>query len=125
LSNRFILAGPFIPWNKKVFNQLIFLLKKTITVKYNGERILRYSFILPSGSVKIRYYGIYSSRFRSTLLKGKIIVTLHPDETVIERIKRLTGFDISTCPRCKKGKLVFVGIMPLGRSPTMALPYVA
>jgi hypothetical protein len=97
------------------------------TTILTGEEFLRRFclHILPSGFVKIRYYGIYSSRFRSTLLKGRIIVTLQPDETVIERITRLIGLDISACPRCKKGKLVFAGIIPRSRSPTLVLPFVA
>ena len=81
--------------------------------------------ILPQGFVKIRYFGIYSSRFRSTLLKDRIIVRLSPKETVAERINRLLGFDISRCPRCKLGKLVPVGIIPRSRSPTISVPFVA
>ena len=81
--------------------------------------------ILPQGFVKIRYFGIYSSRFRSTLLKDRIIVRLSPKETVAERINRLLGFDISRCPRCKLGKLVPVGIIPRSRSPTITVPLVA
>lgn len=97
------------------------------TTILTGEEFLRRfcMHILPSGFVKIRYYGIYSSRFRSTLLKDKIIVTLQHNETVIERIRRLTGFDISACPSCKKGKLVFTGIIPRSRSPTLVLSFVA
>lgn len=97
------------------------------TTSLTGEEFLRRfcMHILPHGFVKIRYYGIYSSRFRSTLLKGRIIVALHPDETVIERITRLIGFDISACPRCKTGKLVPAAIIPRSRSPTITFPFVA
>jgi hypothetical protein len=97
------------------------------TTSLTGEEFLRRfcMHILPSGFVKIRYYGIYSSRFRSTLLKGRIIVILQPDETIIERIKRLTGLDISACPCCKTGRLVTAGIIPRSRSPTIAVPFVA
>jgi len=97
------------------------------TTSLSGEEFLRRfcMHILPSGFVKIRYYGIYSSRFRSTLLKDRVIVRLQPDETVPERIRRLTGFDVSVCPCCKEGKLVFACVIPRSRSPTIALPFVA
>jgi hypothetical protein len=81
--------------------------------------------ILQAGFVKIRYYGIYSSRFRSTLLKDKITIRLQPAETVAQRIARLTGFDISTCPCCKKGRLICAGIIPRSHSPSIAVPFVA
>lgn len=97
------------------------------TTILNGVEFLRRfcQHILPNGFVKIRYYGIYSSRFRSTLLKDKITVRLQPQETVVQRIARLTGFDISTCPYCKRGRLICVGIIPRSRSPTIDLPFVA
>jgi hypothetical protein len=94
--------------------------KKTLIT---GEEFLRRFclHILPRGFVKIRHYGIYSSRFRSTILKttGKIIIK--PVETVIERIIRLTGIDIYLCPSCKKGALVYVNVIPRSRSPTLTL----
>ena len=97
------------------------------TTSLSGEEFLRRFclHILPSGFVKIRYYGIYSSRFRSTMLKDRIKIPSQPDETVIERIIRLIGFDINECPCCKKGRLVYAGIIPRSRSPTAAFPFVA
>jgi len=100
--------------------------RQKITILTGEEFLRRFCLqILPSGFVKIRYYGIYSSRFRSTLLNGKITIRLQPFETVVDRIIRLIGFDISKCPCCKKGKLVFAGIIPRSRSPTLVLPFVA
>jgi hypothetical protein len=40
--------------------------------------------ILPYGFVKIRYYGIYSSRFRSTILHHKLKIVIKPVETTTE-----------------------------------------
>jgi len=73
--------------------------------------------ILPAGFVKIRYYGIYSSRFMSTILHNKHKMVIKPVETTTERIKRLTGVDVHICPVCKKGRLIPAAVVPRIRSP--------
>jgi hypothetical protein len=94
--------------------------QKTTTL--TGEEFLRRFclHILPRGFVKIRHYGIYSSRFRSTILKDNGKMIIKPVETDIERINRLIGIDICRCPRCKKGLLVYVNVVPRSRSPTLS-----
>jgi hypothetical protein len=91
------------------------------TLRLTGEEFLRRFclHILPRGFVKIRYYGIYSSRFRATVLKDKIQTSIKPPETEADRIIRLTGIDVLRCPRCKKGVLVCLGIVPRSRSPDL------
>ncbi|MBG0782894.1 MAG: hypothetical protein H0S84_11555 [Bacteroidales bacterium] len=37
-------------------------------------------------------------------------------ESAPERLKRLTGFDVFCCPKCNKGKMMEVGILPRIRS---------
>ena len=92
---------------------------KEKTIPLSGEEFLRRFclHILPSQFVKIRYYGIYSTRFRTTILidKGKMIIK--PVETNIERIARLIGIDVRQCPCCKKGQLVPVATVPRIRPP--------
>jgi hypothetical protein len=94
---------------------------KTITLK--GEEFLRRFclHILPKGFVKIRHYGIYSTRFRSTVLKsqGQMLITI--PETIPERIKRVIGIDIHQCTYCKKGRLVLTEVVPRSRSPAFAI----
>ncbi len=82
--------------------------------------------ILPKRFVKIRRYGIYNHTTKRNLqlrfvpdesevekkLSGKREV-----ETTPERIKRLTGFDIGKCPKCKDGRLHIVRELPRIRSP--------
>lgn len=83
--------------------------------------------ILPKRFVKIRRYGIYNHTTKRNLelqfmpeesmvekrLKGE------PEkETTIERIKRLTGFDIGKCPKCKNGRMQVVREIPRIRSPS-------
>ena len=75
--------------------------------------------ILPRGFVKIRYYGILSNRnARKTVLLRK----RNPDrpkekESVQQRLKRLTGFDMFLCPFCKKGQMHTIEVLPRVRSP--------
>ena len=78
--------------------------------------------ILPRRFVKIRYYGILSTkqkdRVRSLLVKKpETKVT----ETRKERIVRLTGFDSRLCPVCKAGFMHTVELLPKIRAPTNVL----
>lgn len=73
--------------------------------------------ILPKRFVKIRYYGILSSRYKKKTVLLRINKTQRQKETTIERIKRLTGFDIYKCPFCKNGKMHTIEIIPKTRSP--------
>ena len=90
------------------------------TVTLNGEEFLRRFclHILPKGFVKIRHYGIYSTRFLTTILKDKDKMVINLHETTAERITRLMGFDPYLCPECRKGRLVLIAVIPRIRSPT-------
>lgn len=91
---------------------------KTITLK--GEEFLRRFclHILPKGFVKIRHYGIYSTRFRSTILKDKMVIKTV--ETVLERMGRIMGINVHQCPNCTKGRLIGVEVIPRARAPGFA-----
>jgi hypothetical protein len=61
VSDKLIFAGLIISWNKEVFNQLIFRLKKADTHKNNETNILRYSFssFWPKMlTMRLRFYAI-------------------------------------------------------------------
>jgi hypothetical protein len=94
--------------------------KQKIT-SLSGEEFLRRfcMHILPQGFVKIRHYGIYSSRFLATIMKDKSKMVIQQVETVVERINRLTGVDVTRCPSCRKGQLILVDVIPRSRSPTL------
>jgi hypothetical protein len=86
--------------------------------------------ILPKRFVKIRRYGIYNHttkrnlelQFEPKLSKfEKIVKPEKEDETALERIKRLTGFDIGKCPKCKNGRMHIVRELPRIRSPGQAM----
>jgi hypothetical protein len=78
--------------------------------------------ILPRRFVKIRYYGILSTkqkdRVRSLLAKKPETIV---KETRQERIVRLTGFDLSLCPLCKTGIMQTKELLPKIRAPTNVL----
>jgi len=94
-------------------------------VKLTGVEFLRRFclHILPHRFVKIRRYGIYSSRARALKQKAnpRMVIKTKEKETVQQRIQRLTGFDLYQCPFCKQG---FMSVsrrmeeMPRIRSPS-------
>lgn len=83
--------------------------------------------ILPKRFVKIRHYGIYNHTTKRNLKlqfvpeAHKVEEALKPVETTQERIKRLTGFDIGQCPKCKNGRMRVVRELPRIRSPSQAI----
>ena len=83
--------------------------------------------ILPKRFVKIRRYGIYNHttkrnlelQFEPEISKvEKILKPKKENETAQERIKRLTGFDIGKCQKCKNGRMHIVRELPKIRSPS-------
>ena len=83
--------------------------------------------ILPKRFVKIRRYGIYNHT-----TKRNLKLQFEPEKSIIEKeapkqeksqeqIKRLTGFDMAQCPKCKTGRMVIVRELPRIRSPARPL----
>lgn len=75
--------------------------------------------ILPHRFVKIRRYGIYSSRYKAIARKQnpKMIINLKPTETIREQVKRVIGIDIYLCPFCRIGNMQRTEELPRIRSP--------
>ncbi len=75
--------------------------------------------ILPAGFMKIRYFGFLShtNKKQAVALIRKLI---DPDmtfpekikETIFEMMLRLTGKDITCCPKCRKGKMIIIRKLP-------------
>ncbi len=75
--------------------------------------------VLPKGLIKIRYFGFLShtNKNKEIPLIRKLI---DPDatfpektkETICEMMLRLTGIDITCCPKCMKGKMVRIRKLP-------------
>jgi len=78
--------------------------------------------ILPKRFVKIRYYGILSTkqkeRIKSLIVKKPAIKI---KESRQERIVRLTGFNYNLCPVCKKGFMHTIEMLPKIRAPVNVL----
>lgn len=93
------------------------------TISLSGIEFLRRFclHILPKGFVKIRYYGIYSSKFRAEQKSKNFKMAIKPKETTQQRMNRLTGFDVYKCPYCKKGIMKVVEELPRIRSPSHML----
>jgi len=78
--------------------------------------------ILPKRFVKIRYYGILSTKQKDRI---KSLMAKKPEKTVKEtrqeRIVRLTGFDSRLCPVCKTGFMHTIELLPKIRAPSNVL----
>lgn len=87
--------------------------------------------VLPSGFFKVRYYGIFSSRYRKeNLSTAKRLLEkqqdIHCQETIEdglpvfakqdtvwdEILNSIQSYQKPNCPKCKKGRLRFAGIAP-------------
>jgi len=78
--------------------------------------------ILPHGFAKVRAYGWLAGRHKTATLKA-IRAALHAvapapppvGENTASRILRLTGVDVTRCPSCQVGRLIFVAQLPPAR----------
>ncbi|WP_173238700.1 IS91 family transposase [Legionella antarctica] len=67
--------------------------------------------VLPKGFQRLRHYGILANRYKSINLKQARIALNHPEmkpkrkEKIHDLMLRLTGIDITNCPRCGSGRL--------------------
>jgi hypothetical protein len=75
--------------------------------------------VLPKGLIKIRYFGFLSHTNKNKEIP-LIRMLIDPDatlpektkETVYEMMLRLTGIDITCCPKCKRGKMIKIKKLP-------------
>lgn len=89
----------------------------TVTAQEFIRRFLMH--VLPSGFMKIRYYGILSNRNKSTKLKKCQIAAKYTQSkaqfsglNAVEIIKIVAGKDVTLCPACKIGKMKTIRIIP-------------
>jgi len=75
--------------------------------------------ILPAGFMKIRYFGFLAHKNKQqvvalirTLIDPRAKVPEKIKETVLEMMLRLTGTDITCCPKCRKGKMIIIKKVP-------------
>jgi hypothetical protein len=98
-------------WRDRADNNA--LKTKTIPAEEFIRRFLCH--VLPPGFQKIRYFGWLAAKNKTkTLAAIRSALNVEPpapppsNETAVERIKRLTGVDVTLCPICGKGHLVYV-----------------
>jgi hypothetical protein len=92
----------------------------TITAVEFIQRFFLHS--LPSGFVKIRYYGFLANRYRNeylSIIRDFMGVSAPLEKEVAsleEMMLLLTGTDITACPCCNRGKMVFFAEIPRSRA---------
>jgi Putative transposase len=73
----------------------------------------------PKGFVRVRHFGFLANRSKSLLSKCRQLLDLNPalpklpKKSVHELMLQLTGIDITRCPLCQKGTLVFLADLPV------------
>ena len=91
--------------------------KMTIAADEFIRRFLLHA--LPKGFMKIRYFGFLSHKNKKQAI-ALIRTLIDPDaklpekivETIMEMMLRLTGKDITCCPKCGKGKMKIIKKLP-------------
>jgi predicted Zn-ribbon and HTH transcriptional regulator len=93
--------------------------KKPITLDAH-EFIRRFLLhVIPKGFVRVRHFGFLANRSKSRLSKCRQLLDLDPivpklaQRSVHTMMLQLTGIDISRCPLCQTGTLVFVADLPI------------
>ncbi len=73
--------------------------------------------ILPKGFVKIRHLGILSNQYQKRMAFYRKLPDGIKDESIPQRLLRITAIDVLKCPKCKKGKLTNAEKLPRIRAP--------
>lgn len=83
--------------------------------------------VLPDRFVRLRYYGLLAHRHRQdNLARCRDLLGAPPrdstrpsteTETWQDRLRRLTGLDVTLCPHCQRGKLLLLATLPPSRPP--------
>jgi hypothetical protein len=75
--------------------------------------------VLPKGLIKIRYFGFLSHTNKNKeiplirkLIDPEVSLPEKMKETINEMMLRLTGIDITCCPKCMKGKMTKIRKLP-------------
>jgi len=93
--------------------------KKTMTLDAH-EFIRRFLLhVIPKGFVRVRHFGVLANRSKDLLSKCRQLLDRYPtvpklpQRSVHEMMLQLTGIDITRCPLCQKGTLVFLANLPV------------
>jgi len=93
--------------------------KKTMTLDAH-EFIRRFLLhVIPKGFVRVRHFGFLANRSKGLFAKCRQLLDLSsalpklPSKSVHQLMFELTGIDITRCPLCRKGTLVFLADLPV------------
>ncbi|PYJ67520.1 MAG: IS91 family transposase [Verrucomicrobia bacterium] len=93
--------------------------KKTMTLDAH-EFIRRFLLhVIPKGFVRVRHFGFLANRSKNLLSICRQLLEVNPalpklpSKSVHEMMLQLTGIDITRCPLCQKGTLVFLADLPI------------
>ena len=98
--------------------------QKTMTLEAE-EFIRRFLLhVLPKGFCKIRYFGIFACRNRSTMLakcraffKHTLIPSKFAGLSWQKALELACGINVQVCPVCKKGRMITTSVMVGKRAP--------
>ena len=98
--------------------------QRTETITITAVEFIRRFFLhsLPSGFVRIRYYGFLANRNRNenlNTIRDLMGISVPPEKEAacLEQVMlQLTGTDITACPICRKGKMQLFAEIPRGRA---------
>ena len=75
--------------------------------------------VLPNGFMRIRHFGFLANRTKKQALsRCRELLGLNPalpqipNQSTRDLMLKLTGLDLSRCPRCKQGTMVIVAELP-------------
>jgi hypothetical protein len=97
--------------------------KKTIILEAH-EFIRRFLLhVLPDGFMRIRHFGFLANRAKKhALAQCRQLLDLHPplpassNLSAKDLLLKLTGIDLSRCPSCAVGTMIYVGDLPVSLS---------
>jgi hypothetical protein len=76
--------------------------------------------------MKIRHYGILSSRFKPRLkmqqMKMGVCIVKKEKMSWQQIARQVMGFDVEQCPCCKKGRMITILFFGAHGPPAMTLP---
>ena len=92
--------------------------KKTMTLDAH-EFIRRFLLhVIPKGFVRVRHFGFLANRSKGLRAKCRQLLGVDPAlpelpaKSVHELMLQITGIDITRCPLCQQGTLVFFANLP-------------
>jgi predicted Zn-ribbon and HTH transcriptional regulator len=75
--------------------------------------------VIPKGLMRVRHFGFLANNSKERLSKCRQLLGLlpalpkPPQRSTYELMLALTGIDLSRCPRCRNGTLIFLAQLPI------------